>query len=333
MKITYNKLLATALFFGSSLIFASEVTISIATPPKAPEAIKIETHGQEIDTGRHIGFSKRVPPNYTGPKYGKKYEAPKDAEAKVGEVSGGMISAYLRGDLLTVEEVETKIKKAGFRVITSAKIDKKGDLISVIFTNDALINMSSKESRGFASNLRVLINKKENQISITNPLYLLKGFLQDDFDRASATKLLTAITSKFGKLKNSNDNLKFQLLPKYQFMSGLPFYKDTQVVATGDNLVEKLKNNKRVFFQQKLNNGSVLVGVKLNKRTNKFLKKIGTNNAAMLPLPVLIENGKAMILDPKFYISIMYPKLKMEEFMKIATIPDDMAKDAKRVFR
>ncbi|MCK5855176.1 MAG: hypothetical protein KAG56_08135 [Sulfurovaceae bacterium] len=307
--------------------------ISIPVPPKVPTVISI--NGEESIENRSIKFSKRIPPGYTGPKFGKENIVLKEVakELKVGEVNAGKISAYLRGELLEVADVEKRLKDAGFTILTSAKLDKKGKLVSVVFTNKELITMASKPNRGFASTLRVLINQKEKKISITNPLYLLKGFLQDDFDKESATKILTAITSKFDNLQNSGDQLKFQLLPKYQFMSGLPYYKDSIVVGAGDNLVAKLKDNKRVFFEQKLDNGSVIVGIALNKRTNGFLKKIGSKNAAMLPLLVLIEDGKATILDPKFYISIMYPRLTMSEFMKIATIPDAMVKDSKRVFR
>ena len=316
-----------------TVINTSNIGITIPLPPKVPMVVGL--NGETIKPhDRSIKFSKRIPPNYTGPKFGKEMVAPTSTkEVKVGEVNAGQISAYLRGELLEAEEVEKRLHDAGFDVLTSVKLDKKGDLISVVFTNQALIGMASKTGKGFASTLRVLINKKEKKISITNPLYLLKAFLQDDFDKASAKKLLTAISSKFGKLKNSDDKLKFQLLPKYQFMSGLPYYKDNIVVASGDNLLEKIKDNKRVFFEQKLDNGSVVVGIALHKRTNGFLKKIGSKNAAMLPLLVLIEEGKAMMLDPKYYISIMYPQLTMEEFMKIATIPDSMVKDSKRVFR
>ena len=308
--------------------------LTIPTPPKVPEVVSVQAIDGSTED-RSIKFSKRVPPGYTGPKFGKENIVVKAVtkEAKIGEVNAGKISAYLRGDLLEVADVEKRLKDAGFIILTSAKLDKKGKLISIVFTNKELITMASKPNRGFASTLRVLINQNENQISITNPLYTLKGFLQDDFDKEAALKILTAITSTFDNLKNSGDQLKFQLLPKYQFMSGLPYYKDSIVVAVGDNLIEKLKDNKRVFFEQKLENGSVVVGIALNKRTNGFLKKIGSKNAAMLPLLVLIENGKATILDPKFYISIMYPRLTMSEFMKIATIPDAMIKDSKRVFR
>ena len=89
----------------------------------------------------------------------------------------------------------------------------------------------------------------------------------------------------------------------------------------------------RVVFIQKLDNGSTLVGIKLRKRTNKFIDKIGTNNAALLPYPILIEDGKAKILDPKYYISVMYPRLQMSEFMTIATVPGAIVKDCERVFR
>ena len=308
--------------------------LTIPTPPKVPEVVSIQAIDSSTED-RSIKFSKRVPPGYTGPKFGKENIIVKavTTEAKIGEVNAGKISAYLRGELLEVADVEKRLKDAGFTILTSVKLDKKGKLVSIVFTNKELITMASKPNRGFASTLRVLVNQNEKQISITNPLYTLKGFLQDDFDKETASKILTAITSKFDKLKNSGDQLKFQLLPKYQFMSGLPYYKDTIVVAVGESLVEKLKDNKRVFFEQKLENGSVIVGVALNKRTNGFLKKIGSKNAGMLPLLVLIENGKATILDPKFYISIMYPRLTMSEFMKIATIPDAMVKDSKRVFR
>lgn len=49
--------------------------------------------------------------------------------------------------------------------------------------------------------------------------------------------------------------------------------------------------------------------------------------------PILIENGKAKILDPKYYISYMYPLLQMSEFMTIATIPDTIVKDCEKVFK
>jgi len=234
---------------------------------------------------------------------------------------------------MKVEEVEERLQKAGFTILVSTPINKKKDLISVVFTNPTMTKLASKPNRGFMATLRVLVDTKKKSISITNPLYMCKGFLQNDFDEKAAKKMLISIIENFPSLKNSKDMLKFQLLPSYQFMKGMPHYEDMLKVASGDDLLERIKDNKKIVFTQTLENGSVLVGIKLGKRTRKFTKRIGRNNAAMLPYPVLIEKGEAKILDPKYYISFMYPLLKMSEFMTIATIPDAMYKDAQRVFR
>ena len=308
-----------------------DVSITLPTVPTPPKAIQL---GNAADTGnRTIKFSKRVPPNYIPHRFDNIKKEKVSTNTRIGEVNKGRISAYLRGSFIEVAEVEKRLKAAGFDIIISAPVNKKGTLISVVFTNKALIAMASKPNKGFMATLRVLVDTKEKSISITNPLYMTKGFLQSDYDDKAANKLLVQIIEQFPTLKNSTDVLKFQLLPKYQFMNGMPHYENMLDIATGEDLLERIKDNKKVVFTQKLDNGSMLVGIQLGRRTRKFTKRIGRNNAAMLPYPVLIEDGKAKILDPKYYIAYMYPMLKMSEFMTIATIPDAMVKDCTRVFR
>jgi hypothetical protein len=283
-----------------------------------------------------------MPPNYltSEQRYGKDGKGASltqsTATVKVGEMDKGRISAYLRDTLIDVETAKKKLENAGFEVIAVAPLDKKKKLISVVFTNEALKKIAGKTNRGFYGTLRLLIDPKNNQISITNPLYLGKAMMQNDFDEEASKEILSALTKEFSTAKNSLDKLKYQLLPKYQFMDGMPFYKDMEVVARGDDLLEKIKkkkNKKRVVFELKLPNGSTLLGIKLSKRTRKFPKRIGTNNAGMLPYPILVENGEAKILEPKYYLSLMYPQLKMEEFMTIATVPGAIIKDCGKVFR
>ena len=76
-----------------------------------------------------------------------------------------------------------------------------------------------------------------------------------------------------------------------------------------------------------------MIGVKLSRSTSRFVKKIGYQNSELLPYPILIENNVAKILDPKYYIAVMYPMLSMSEFMTIASIPDSIQKDCDKVFR
>jgi len=308
-----------------------------------PKPIQLEINGKLVDENRadrSIKFSKRVPPNYltSAERYSKdgKGASLSNSTTKVGEVDKGRISAYLRADLIDVPTAVEKLKNAGFEVLASVPLDKKKKLISIVFTNAKLQKMASKTNCGFIGTLRLLIDPKNKQISITNPLYLGKAMLQNDFDEATAKEILATLVKEFPKARNSMDKLKYSLLPNYQFMDGMPFYKDMEVVARGDDLLEKLKkkkNKKKVVFQLKLANGSTLIGVKLAKRTSKFPKRIGTNNAGMLPYPILIENGEAKIMEPKYYLALMYPQLTMEEFMTIATIPGAIIKDCTKVFR
>jgi len=352
-------LLSMILFFLPSLLLSSDenkseeskrerviIHIQIPTVPKAPLSVAVETNGASSsstandDFDRSIKFSKRTPANYLTSKerYGKGGEGSTltQNKASVGEVDKGRVSAYLRDKLIDVKTATKKLENAGFEVVTAFSLDKKGKLISVVFTNSKLKQMASKTNRGFLGTLRLLIDPQNNQISITNPLYLAKAMLQNDYDEKTSKELLTALTKEFPTAKNSMDKLKYQLLPKYQFMDGMPYYKDMEVVARGKYLLAKLKkkkNKKRLAFKVKLDNGSTLIGVKLSKRTRKFPKKIGTKNAGMLPYPVLIENGEAKILEPKYYLALMYPDLTMEEFMTIATVPEAIVKDCSKIFR
>jgi len=307
------------------------VNIEIPSVPKVPVAFKDEANEALLD--RSIKFSKRVPPNYVPNRYAKKKKMHSNKNIRIGEVNQGRISAHLRGKYMEVKAVEEKLKSAGFEILTTVPVDKKGKLVSIVFTDKSLVAMASKENKGFTASLRALVDTKEETFSIINPLYMTKGYLQEDYDEKAAKKILVKLIEAFPGLTNSKDVLKFQLLPQYQFMNGMPRYGDMIEVAEGDDLLEKIKDNDRVAFTQTLENGSTLVGVKLSKRTRKFTKRIGRNNAAMLPYPMLIENGKAKILDPKYYIAYMYPMLKMTEFMTIATTPDAMIKDCKKVFK
>ena len=311
------------------------IEITIPKPPKVPSVIQVRTISNSEVSGdtRSIKFSKRIPPNYVPPEKRTQEAKPQNSNTNIGEVSKGKISAYLRGRFIDVNAAKTKLKEAGFKVIATTAVDKKGELISIIFTDKALEKMASKANRGFMASLRLLVNKKDNHISITNPMYMAKAFMQNDFDEKTAKATLAKLTTVFKGMLNSKDMLKFQLLPKYQFMSGMPHYNEMTIVARGKDLLSKVKKNKKVIFVQTLENGSTLIGIKLGKRTSKFTGKIGTNNAALLPYPILIENGEAKILDPKYYISVMYPLLQMSEFMTIATVPGAIIRDCEKIFK
>jgi hypothetical protein len=75
------------------------------------------------------------------------------------------------------------------------------------------------------------------------------------------------------------------------------------------------------------------MGYDLGRRTKKFVKKIGRENAAILPYCIAIENGQAEALNPKYYIALSYPLLDMGGFMDIAAVPGAIIKDLEKAFK
>ncbi len=252
-----------------------------------------------------------------------------------GHIEKEFISAYLRGPFTTAAQVEADLKNAGFEVLGTHDIDKKGDLTSIIFTCPGLKKMASKKTRGFMGVLKVLVDDVNKQISIGNPLYFAKAYLQDDFDKTIATKVLDKLNQTFEGLGNAKDGMEFDDLSGYHFAMSMPYYEDMESVASGDNakLIEKAKASGSVVFELSLDNGATLLGVKLDKRTTKFAKKIGANNASVIPYTVLIENGEAKVLAPKYNLALHYPLLSMTGFMTIATVPGAIIKDCKKIFQ
>ena len=255
--------------------------------------------------------------------------------SKAGYMEKDSISAYLRGPLATVAQVEADLANAGFEILGTHAVDKKADLHTIMVTCPSLKKMASKKSRGFMGVLKVLVDDVNKQISISNPLYFAKAYLQDDFDKAAATKVLDKLNQTFEGLKNSKDGMEFDDLSGYHFAMSMPYYEDMETVASGDNakLVEKAKASGSVVFELALDNGATLLGVQLEKRTTKFAKKIGANNASVIPYTILIENGEAKALAPKYNLALHYPLLSMTGFMTIATVPGAILKDCKNIFK
>lgn len=317
---------------------AQEVHITI---PKIPEVPTVVVEKEKDVTGevkkaapvalqkQEVSFSHKVAPHLQ-----KKAKTTKKATA-VGDVVNGRVAAYLEMPAMDKAALKKAIHDAGFNIKAIMKVDEKGDVLSYVITNPTLIKLASKPNRGFGATLRITLDKKDNLISITNPKYILKAFLQDDYDPKAADELLASLRDGFKELQNSSEMIKFSAVSNFVFMKGMPGYGNMETLAKAENarLLNKARASKRIIFEQKLQNGATLIGVSLSKETSKFIQKTGFSHAALLPYPVLIENGEAKTLDPKYYIAVMYPKLKMSQFMQIAAIPDVIDKELDLLFR
>lgn len=249
-----------------------------------------------------------------------------------------VVHAYLVGPLMTAEDVKTKLTAAGFEVLTTNVVNKKLKLTTVVFTNDTLKAMANKPDRGFAGVGRILIDGKNGQTSISNPVYFGKAFMQDDADYEQIASVKTALTNAFPDAKPTEDKWAYADLSDYQFMTMMPYYQDSIVIAEGPTATllqkaETYKKGKFYLFTLKLAENKYLVGYDLSKRTKKFPTKIGADKAGLLPYTILIENDEARILAPKFYLAVSYPALSMGQFMDIATVPGAIEKDLTRAFK
>lgn len=248
----------------------------------------------------------------------------------------GDVSTYLVGSHVETAKAKESLEKAGFEIVSEYKSVKKGT--TIVFTNSALKAEGAKEGRAHASILRLFIDDKEKMISVTNPVYFGRAFMQDDYDADVFEAQLAAINSAFNDLNGSIDKLSEDALASYHFMTGMPYYSDSDELgsASQGELIEKArkyKKGKLLVFELKLSETSTLLGYDLGKRTKKFVKKIGRANAAVLPYCISIENGKATSLEAKFYLAVSYPLLTMTKFTTIATVPGAIKKDLAKAFK
>jgi len=317
--------------------------ISVPTVPTVPEPIQVSK--PLVDDEGHIlykALEEIRPPrkkpfftNRVAPERFKKGNEVKSKEFLPGDIQNARVTAYLHAPMMDVNLVKQKLEEAGFEVISKFKVDKKGKVTSLVFTNDAMKKAAAQNIRGFASSLRVVVDEKNKLVNIPNPIYHMKAFMQEQYNSVLGEETLQQLRTVFPNLKPSVEIVKFQALERFRFMENMPYYQDMKVIKKGknDDLLAIAKKSKKVVYDYKLANGSILLGVELGRRTSKFVKKIGYENSGLLPYPVLIENGEAKILAPQYYIAVMYPLLKMSKFMTIATVPGAITKDIDKIFR
>lgn len=253
-------------------------------------------------------------------------------EAEAGVKVEKVVAAYKVGAYSDVDSVKSKLSANGFEVVGTKATDAG---TTVLFTNAQMKAMANKPSRGLAAVGRILVDDANKQISIANPIYFGKAFMQGEYNHATAASELAALEKAFGPLKDSADKWEFAGLAGYHFMVGMPYYEEMMVVGEGStaDLVAKAQKAKGTTAVVKLSDDRYVAFVDMDRRTNGFVKKIGAQNGQLLPWAVLIEGGQAKALSAKYFIAISYPSLTMNEFMTIATVPGAIENDLKKIFK
>lgn len=262
--------------------------------------------------------------------------APKATPAPIdGEPHGKSVSAYIYLPYSDSETVREKLRAEGFDIVADYAPTTQSE--TIVISSPELLKMADKPLRGFAAVLRVLVDNAHHRVAYTNPIYFLKAFLQQDFDYAAALEVSKKLEQALGKGVPSADQYAYDDLPNFHFMVGMPRYQDVYRLAQGDSavLVKKLEeyhDGNASVFKLAIGKERTLVGWALSARTRQFVKKLGTQNAEMLPYTILVEDGNATALAAKYYIAISYPELTMRQFMGIAIAPDSIEKELRAPF-
>jgi hypothetical protein len=239
------------------------------------------------------------------------------------------LTAYYASNPQTINSITTKLKANGFTILGENEILKGKTVITI--TNNELTKTNS-----FVSTINILVNGID-EIRVQNPSYFGAAYLQKNFKYGQFKSTLTSLQAVLGDMYEVTDINEFSELADYNFMFGMPHLNDIIELAQGDDLLAKLtgKNaDKYVAYTLALPNGATLVGHKMRSRDNKFLNKVeAEKNAQLLPYQAMIKDGKAYMLDPKFYLALSLPLLTMTDFMKIATTPDKIEETLKKAYK
>ena len=229
----------------------------------------------------------------------------------------------------TVEAVRTSLEAHGFQTLSEEEVFPGKTVIA--FTNTQL-----KESNSFLSVLHLLVNAAK-EVRVQNPSYFAAAFLQKKYHYGDFSKTLLDLNNALGGMFEGEEHYALSGLAGYQFMIGMPNLEDTIVIARGEALVEKIRDanaSAYVSFALTLPDGAVLVGHKMQPKTYANLSKIKSEkNALIFPYEVMIGQGKAWMLSPKYYLALSLPQLSMTDFLQITSAPKEIEEDVRRAYR
>jgi len=244
------------------------------------------------------------------------------------QLSAKNVSAYYTAPYKKLKTIKYKLKKSGFKILTTYSPAGKKYLKVIVCTNKKLIALASKKRRGFAAIQKILVNTEAHTVRVNNPTYWLKAFLGKDYVKGSDKSIKYALSKAMGRMVATNDILPERTLSSYHFMIGMPYYMDMLKFK----YKHRSKRSSRLFTL-KLNNGNKLIGLRLHKSIEDLIDQTGENNALLFPYTVLVDKNKAYALAGKYYIAISYPKLNLGTFLKMRNSPEKIKRAIKRFLR
>jgi len=237
------------------------------------------------------------------------------------------ISAHYVAAAQKLETIQTKLQESGFQILAISTILKGQNVITI--TNQEL-----QDTNSYMATLQINVNEKE--VRVQNPSYLAAAYL-DNYHYGEFKDTVEALERALGTLYDGSQKADYSTLENYHFMYGLPSKKDILLIKRDAKIIEKIampEMRPYIAYTLTLPNGNILVGHKLRERTNKFLNILSEEkNAQVLPYEAMIIGDEVSILNPKYYLSLSFPELSLEQFIQIASVPDQIYRNIKKAYK
>ena len=246
------------------------------------------------------------------------------------------------------EKVITALKDNSFTVLGTYNPSNKSSLKVIAFTRTDLKNSVIKVSdRGaLAAAFKVGLVEKNGKVTIsyTNPDYILRAYLRDNYNSYKSTfekfsaDLKTTFSSIGNEFKPFGGTVAADKLKNYHYKIMMPYFTDPVTLnefssfEAGLNIIENNLNAKKgttvqiykiIFKEQKV----AVFGIGLQSKEDGesyFLPKIGEDHVAALPYEIILQGKEATMLHGKYRIALHWPELTMGTFMKIMSTPGDI---------
>jgi len=246
------------------------------------------------------------------------------------------------------DNVISALKDNSFIVLGAYNPSNKSSLKVIAFTKSSLKNtvIKVKDRGALAATFKVGLVQKNGKVTIsyTNPDYILRAYLRDNYNTYKSTfqKFNTDLKSALSPLGNEfkpfGGVVKADKLKKYHYKIMMPYFTDPVTLKEFSSFEEGLKtieNNlkakkgstrqvyKLIYKSQKV----AVFGIGLRSKEDGesyFLPKIGQDHVAALPYEIILQGKKATMLHGKYRIALHWPELTMGTFMKIMSTPGDI---------
>lgn len=241
------------------------------------------------------------------------------------------------------EEVEVKLKTAGFQVLGHYFPRQLPDYGVVVVADESILGdirvLGGANIVGAAIRVGV---KSDGTVTYMNPDYWYRAYFRGQFPKAE--KSVRAVQEKLARVLGAGMGFggdeTAEELPKYRYIMGMERFDsdknklaehvsfDQAVKAVRDNLAKGVTHTSKVYEVVMPEEKIAVFGVAMNDPTlgdGRWMAKIGGQDGiAALPYEIYVVNNTVSALYGRYRLAVAFPNLSMGHFMRIVSTPNEI---------